>query len=342
MKLNNVKNLKGSILIILMSLCFVFIFTACSENKKDMSANESQTTLDIALTETEESNSETNTSDKTIVNLIDKDREGNSITLPDEIDKIISMGPSNTEILTVLGFADKIVAVDTYSNNIDGIAADVTMFDMMEPDGEQIISLQPDIIFVSGMSKVVGDDPLKAVSDAGICIIYIPSSTSIEGIKEDIRFVADVMGVTKKGNEIVSDMEKEIDAIKTIGDTITDKKTVYFEISAAPYMYSFGSGVFLDEMIGIIGAKNAFSEIESWASIADEQIFAVNPDVILTSVNYIDNPTDEIKSRTGWEEITAVKNDAVYYINSDASNRPNQNIITALKEMAKSVYPELY
>jgi iron complex transport system substrate-binding protein len=59
-------------------------------------------------------------------------------------------------------------------------------------------------------------------------------------------------------------------------------------------------------------------------------------------VNYIENPVQEIKSRLGWGEIAAVKNNAVYYINADASNRPNHNIIKALKEMARVVYSDEY
>jgi len=137
-------------------------------------------------------------------------------------------------------------------------------------------------------------------------------------------------------------MEFVIDNVRAIGETITDKKTVYFEIEAAPWMYSFGKGVFLHEMIGIVGATNIFGDQESWTSVADEVVLAEDPDVILTSVNYIDDPIGEIKSRPGWGGITAVKDGAVYYINTDASNRPSQNIVKALVEMAKAIYPGLY
>ena len=273
---------------------------------------------------------------------INKDREGNSITLPQTINKIISMGPSNTEILEALGFGDKIIAADEYSNNVSGIKSDIPMFSMMNPDNEQIINLQPDIIFVTGMTKAGGDDPFKLVSEAGICVIYIPSSLSIDGIKEDIKYIAAVIGAQSKGNQIISDMEKEIDNIKKIANTISDKKSVYFEIAAAPWMYSFGSGVFLNEMIELIGARNIFADLKEWVSIADEAVLEANPDVILTSVNYVENPIDEIKSRSGWDVTTAVKNNDVYYIDTDLSNRPSQNIIKAMKEMAKAIYPDKY
>jgi iron complex transport system substrate-binding protein len=272
-----------------------------------------------------------------------KDREGNAISLPDKIEKIIVIGPSNTEVLVALGFVDKIIATDAYSNNVEGIAPEISMLpSITEIDGEFVIDLQPDVIFVTGMSKVGGENPLKVVEDAGICVIVIPSSASIEAIKDDIRYIAAVMGAESKGKTIISDMEKEIAEIKKIGEGITDKKKVYFEISAAPYMCSFGEGVFLNEMIGLIGAENILGNQDSWVSVADEAVLEANPDVILTSVNYIDDPIGEIKSRPGWDAISAVQNGAVHYISTDASNRPSHNVTKALREMAEAVYPDKY
>ena len=273
-----------------------------------------------------------------------QDREGNSIILPEKIDKIISIGPSNTELLVALGFTDKIIAADAWSGNIPGITADIAMLPSMEEiDNEFIIELQPDIIVVTGMSKAGGNNPLQVVEDTGICIIIIPSSSSINGIKEDIRYMAALMNVASKGEDIIKAFEQEIEDIKKIGETITEKKTVYFEISAAPWMYSFGKDTFLNEMIMLIGANNIFANQEiSWMSVADEQILEANPDVILTSVNYLDDPIGEIKSRSGWSVITAIQNDEIYYIDTDSSNRPNHNIVTALKQMAKAIYPDKY
>jgi len=273
------------------------------------------------------------------------DREGNPITLPETIERIACFGPSNTEILCAMGVTDKLVAVDTYSFNVEGIAADLPMFDMMAPDAEKILALNPDVLFVTGMSKVGGDDPYKPMKDAGVCVIYMPSSSSLNGIKEDIAYIASVVGETEKGDEVVAKMEDDIAAIKAIADTAPETKTIYFEISAAPYMYSFGSGVFLNEMIELINCVNIFAdkaEFSGWISVTDEVVLGANPDVIMTSVNYLPDAVGEIKGRPGWDALEAVKNDQVFYIDTDSSNRPSQNIIKAFLEMAQAVYPELY
>jgi len=277
------------------------------------------------------------------------DREGNPITLPTRLDRIISMGPSNTEILAALGLADRIIAADTYSKNIPGLTKDVQFFDMLAPNGERIMNLSPDVIFVTGMCKAGGVNPFKMLVDMGTCVIYIPSSSSIDEIKEDVRFIAKVMDAVEKGEAIVVNMESEIDRIKAIGETITDRKTVYFEIASSPYLYSFGKGVFLNEMLEIIGAENILADKVSWVAVADEVILKKNPDVILTNVtgtpannSALGEPVKTIMSRPGWGNMAAVQNRDVYYIDADASSRPSHNIVITLQEMAKVVYPEKY
>jgi iron complex transport system substrate-binding protein len=95
-------------------------------------------------------------------------------------------------------------------------------------------------------------------------------------------------------------------------------------------------------MIELIGARNIFADQMGWLAVTEEAAISANPDVILTNVNYIEDSIGEIKSRDGWEEVNALKNNAVYYIDNGYSSLPNHNIVKALKEMALAVYPEAF
>lgn len=272
------------------------------------------------------------------------DPSGAAISLPDTIEKIIVLAPSITETLLALGMGDSIIAIDTQTQaqGYKELAADLPAFDLMTPDAEQLAALAPDVMFVSGMSMANGENPFQPLIDLGVCIVTIPSSESIAGIYEDIAFLGAVVDKQDEAAALVDNMRAEIERIGAIGKTITEKKSVYFEIAAAPYAYSFGSGVFLNEMIELIGATNILADQQSWLSVELEGVVAKNPDVILTNVNYVENPTQEIMDRSGWGEVSAVKNKAVYAIDNMASSLPNHNIVKALAEMAKAVYPEQY
>ncbi len=275
-----------------------------------------------------------------------QDREGNEFNVPKEVNTIISTAPSNTEVLVALGLADKLVAVDKYSADVEGISEDLPKIDFRNPDAEAIIALNPDIVIASGHNKAGDEDPFALIKEAGIPVAYIPSSYSIDGIYGDIEFIASLTDTEKEGKDLINSMKEEIEAIKAIGDTITDKKNVYFEIGAGSGLYTFGNETFLNEMIETIGATNVFGEENSWITVTPEAVIDANPDVILANTPGTNEAgltaVEDIKSREGWDTITAVQNGAVYSIDNNASSRPSQNVIKALKEIAKAIYPDEY
>ena len=273
-----------------------------------------------------------------------KDRAGNDIALPDKIESITCLAPSATDIILSLGLADKIIASDSTSidmlktNNID--ISNITVFDMLNPDSEKMIAIKPDIVIVNNFSVFSGKNSLDSIKASGICIAVIPSSDTIKSIEDDITFLGNVLNKNEAASNIINIMDKNIENIRAIGESIQNKKKVYFEIAALPNLYTFGTNVYLDDMINIIGASNIFSDRNSWITAAEENVLFANPDVIFTSVHYINNPTEEILSRESWQNVNAIKNKDVYYIVS--GSLPTHNIIQALIEMAKFAYPEEY
>ena len=326
------------ILSLILALTLVFALAACGNSIAPSNDPPADTAAPEILTpETPEETEAQND----VPAVITADRQGNPITLPDEINKIIAFGAANSEILVGLGVADNIIAVDTWTYDVAGLPEGLPMFDMGSPDVEAIIALEPDVMIITGMVQAQGsgDDMYKPLVDAGICVIYIPSSDSIAGIYEDIQYLGNVVGKGGAASDIISEMQTKIAAVKAIGDTITERKTVFFDLGE---LYSLGSDNFLNEMLELVGLQNIFADQSGWLAANDETILSLNPDIIFTSVNYMPTPVDDILTRSGWGAITAVANADVYYIDANASNRPSQHIIVALEQMASVSYPELY
>ncbi|MDR0443756.1 MAG: ABC transporter substrate-binding protein [Treponema sp.] len=271
------------------------------------------------------------------------DRAGRTVTIKNQINRIVSTAPSNTEIIASLEMTHKLVAIDRHSANVAGIPSNLPLLDFFYPDVEVIINLEPDIIIASGHNPTgSGEDPFRLLGEAGIPVVYISMSRSIEDIYCDITFIAGLLQVSGKGEEVIRTMKEQIADITQKAELIEIRKTVYFEISAAPEMMTFGKDSFLNDMISVIGARNIF-ENDNWlVSPGAESIIDRNPDVILTNVNYIPNPINEIKTRPGFNHIDAVINDHVYQIDNDSSVRPSPRITLALRQMSRAVYPEIY
>jgi iron complex transport system substrate-binding protein len=276
-----------------------------------------------------------------------------SAVAKNDVKRVISTAPSNTEIIADLGQAYKLVAVDVHSANVEGIPANLPLLDFFYPDAEVIINLSPDLIIASGHNPTgSGEDPFRLLRDMGVQVVYISMSKSIAGIYEDITLIAELLQAEEEGKALISKTSAMIDEIANaalaahasstaqMAAGIKNKKTVYFEISTAPDMMTFGKDSFIHDMIITIGAENIFGK-ENWlVTPGAETIINRNPDVILTNVSYIDDPIGEIKSRPGFNHINAVKNNRIYRIDTDSSVRPSARVVKALRQMQEAIYPE--
>lgn len=270
------------------------------------------------------------------------DPSGAAIAIPENIDSIVVLAPSIAETVVALGLGDKIVGYDLQSMGIAGLPDDVPTFDTVTPDVEQLVALAPDVLLVSSLSLYDQEAPYQPLIDAGVCVICIPTSESIEGVKSDISFLAAALNANEAGQKLLDKLDTELDELAAVAASIPaeGRKSVYFEISPAPYLYSTGSGTYLNEMIEWIGGINVLANHSSWISVEGEAIVAANPDVIFTNVNYMDDAVGEILARDGWAGVSAVVNEDVYYIDNMASSLPNQNIVVAMRQMLEALYPD--
>lgn len=332
---------------------------ASSETQKESTTNTSESSENAstdaaegsAEAATKEEASTTEDSEATATDLPTQDLAGNDIVVPEEIDAIISMSPSSTRLLIDLGLADYIVACDTYSYEYYGadLEADLPQYDMMAPDQESIVALSPDIVFTTGMSYATGTDVYASVREAGICVADIPTADTLDQIGEGIEFIGACTGKADEAAEIVEEMNATIDEIKELAATIEDgdKKTVLYETNTPtpdyPTIYSAGSGTYIAEMIEALGAINATADQEGWASLTEEDAIAINPDVIISTDMFTPDAVDTHLTLSGWENVTAVANGDVYLMElSNELNQPNQHVVSAMVEMAKYIYPEVF
>lgn len=253
--------------------------------------------------------------------------------------KLVSTAADITEILDGLGHGGDIVLADVYSAGAGSVNSEVCTMDYLNPDVEAIIALSPDCVFVSGSSTDGTVDPYSALTEAGVKVVYIPTAASIQGIKDNIAAIADEVGASDKASELNASIDEAVEAAKKRADG-KDPVSVYFEIGAAPWLYTFGNGTFLDEIITVCGGRNIYSAEQGWISNTEETVIAANPEVIITNVMYDGYDYNEILSRPGWEAIAAVKNSRVVGVDANATSRGSQNIVKGIEAISKAIIPD--
>lgn len=95
-------------------------------------------------------------------------------------------------------------------------------------------------------------------------------------------------------------------------------------------------------MIEAAGVENIYADQQGWFAVTEEDLITRNPEAIVSTVNYIEDPKGEILAREGWSTISAVQNKEVYLLNADIMDRPGPRIGEAVEMIAQTIYPELF
>ncbi|WP_407407323.1 ABC transporter substrate-binding protein [Peribacillus sp.] len=314
-----IRTVRSSWIALLMVALFL---TGCASNDDQKSLEKK----DPATTEEVKSNTVT-------------DDSGKEITFDKVPETVISLQPSNTEILYALGVGNKVIGATDFDNYPEEAKDVERVSDSMTINSEKIISLKPDAI----IAYTIGDEAaLKPLEDAGIPIFIIKSAVTFDDVYSDIDQIAKVMGVTDQGDDLVKNIKKQIKDVEEKVASVDSKEKTYFEISPSPEIYTAGAETFQQEILASAGIENIFADQKGWAKIADEEVVKRNPDAIITTVGYVDNAVDEIKSRKGWKDVSAVKEDQVYQLSEDVMSRPGPRIGEAVELTAKTIYPQLF
>jgi iron complex transport system substrate-binding protein len=276
------------------------------------------------------------------------DRMGNIVTFTEPPERIVSLAPSNTEIVFAIGAGDNVVGVTDYCNYPYDFAAWVEAGNMTSignywnPSVEPIVALEPDFVLATSASL----DAADTLKNLGYAVLVVEGET-IDDVLQDILLVGRATYKNAEASALVTEMRARIDAVvnQAAGAVTTPK--VYHEVWNDPLM-SVGPGTFIDELITLAGGENIFNDATtSWPTVSSEAVIEKNPDVMFFPDMYmgIDNfyeTIEAVESRPGWDTITAVQNDALYEINADIVSRSGPRLVDALEILAKMVHPEIF
>lgn len=269
-----------------------------------------------------------------------EDSFGNKETIEKEPMKIISLAPSNTEVLFALGLGDKVVGITSYCNYPEETATKEVVGSYKQFNLERIVELNPDLVLISGSGE---EEDNKILRDAGIKVLGFDPN-SIADVMKGIELISKATGTSEKANEVIGAME---DKKNEILDKVKGQEPVkvFYEIWSDPLMGA-GKGSFMDELITLSGGKNIADDADGAYPKYDlEQLIERNPEVYLAAKGMEDMTVESMKIRPGYDAITAVKNHRVYLFEdneADIVSRAGTRIIEALELVAKAIYPEVF
>ncbi len=266
------------------------------------------------------------------------DMMGREVTLSEPATRVVALTASDCEIIYALGAGDKLVGRGEFCDYPSEVLEVPSVQSGYETNVEQIIALQPQVLFMSTMAQP--KEQVEALEAAGIRVV-VSDAKNIEDTYTAIRLIGLLMDKAEEAEGLVADMKTTFDKVKANSDG-DGTKTVYFEVSPLEYgLWTAGNNTFMNEAAEMIGLKNAFADVEGWGEISEEQVIERNPDYIVTISMYSGEgptPTEEIISRAGWENVTAVKNAAILNLQNNELSRPSPRLADGIEMLYEFVY----
>lgn len=261
------------------------------------------------------------------------DMTGREITLTEPATRIVALTASDCEILCALGAEETLVGRGEYCDYPESILDVPVVQSGSETNIEQILALAPQVVLMNDMDQTM--EQVDALENAGIRVV-VCNADNIEQTYTSMRLIGALMGKTAEAEALISDMQATFNSISDKSEK--SGKTVYFEVSPLQWgLWTAGANTFMDELANICGLTNAFADVEGWVGISEEQVIERNPDYIVTITMYYGEgplPEEEIMSRAGWEDLSAVANKNVFNADSNEVSRPGPR----LKDAAIALY----
>ncbi len=269
---------------------------------------------------------------------------GKEINLAQPARRVISLAPSNTEILFFVGAGAQVVGRDAFSD-YPAEAAAITDIGggFGELDTETMVSLQPDLVLASQLSPA---EQVQALEELGLTVYYLSNPVDLGGMFENLRIVAMLTGQSQGLEEKIEELEMRIQAVEEKIVDVPQRLDVFYELDAtdpkAPW--TPGKDTFVSNLISMAGGNNLGDQLEGeWAQLSIEKLVEVDPDIILLGDAVWGGVTAEsVAARAGWESLQAVKEGRVYPFDDNLASRPGPRMVDGLEAMAKLMYPELF
>lgn len=275
--------------------------------------------------------------------LVVTDGLGREVTLAAVSERIVSLAPSNTEILFAVGAGGDVVGVTEYcdypeeAREIENIGG----FSAKSISVEKIVSLEPDLVVASGG---VQQPVVEALEQVGVPVIALAPS-DFEDVYENILLIGQVTGHEAQATEVVEEIRTRMDAVAEKVAAVPREKRprVFWEVFDEPLMTA-GPSTFTGQMIELAGGVNIFADVtEDYPQINPEEVIARDPDVIIGPDSHADKLTPEqVAARPGWDQIEAVKDGRIHLIDGDIASRPGPRLADAVEAMARALYPDQF
>lgn len=257
--------------------------------------------------------------------------------------RLVSICPSNTELVAYLGLTDQLVGVDHFSDWPEAVQDLPKLGPDLNIRMDKVEELKPDLVLASlsvpGMEKNI-----EELEKRGLPYIVL-NPNSLQEISQDLRKVGEHTGTSDRAGRVIEVYNRIIQYYVQLANTIQEKPNVYWEWWPEP-VFTPGGKNWLTEISELAGAKNAFAD-QDMASVQTDwnEVYKRNPDVVCMvwmGVKERKMDPDHVRNREGWKNVKAVKHDQIHLLEEAFYCRPSPRLLVGLQKVAALLHPNVF
>ncbi len=244
--------------------------------------------------------------------------------------RIVSLSPTATEILFAIGAGDQVVAVDEFSNYPpEAPTTDLSGFD---PNIEAIVSYDPDLVVVA----YDANDLVAGLTALEIPVLFSGAPIDIEGGYAVLQELAAAVGRSDEAAALIDEMRAAIEEAVATGPGVPLR--VYHELDEN--YFSASSAGFIGAVYSALGVVNIADEADSagtgFLQLTEEYIVAADPELIVIT-DQVAYTADDVASRPGWSEVTAVREGNIVVVEADTASRWGPRLPDFIRAIAEAL-----
>jgi iron complex transport system substrate-binding protein len=246
--------------------------------------------------------------------------------------RIVSLQPSATVILSAIGKLDRVVACTKYCAEVcpELRKRDITIVaDSWTASAQQIVAVRPDLVIAAVPYQ---ENAVTEILKSGARFLGLAPKT-LADIYADIAAIAGIMHASDRGNEVIAKMQADIEIVKRQQNG--KRPRVFCEEWGKPLIASQSWVAELVEAAGgeFVGLPGKQTTVEA--------VLEENPDVIIAAWCGAGDrvPLEHIVHGRKWENMKAVKDGRVYCIRDEFLNTPAPTLIQGLRALEAAIRP---
>lgn len=241
--------------------------------------------------------------------------------------RVVSLSTTHTEIIQSLEAEETLIAVDSFSE----VDFPVEVIDAYTVTAEELAPLNPDVVILAFDFNGI----VEGLKNQEINYVLLPPAKNFEDVYSQIEIIGSLVNKESEAFSTTRDMKIEINRIldnANFGDA-----SVYHEIGYSYGIYSVNSDSLIGQIYNSLGVVNIANNTEDpfgsgYPALTEEQVIESNPEYIV--IGHSDYLNKDLSTRVGWEDINAIKNSNVYFLDENLANNWGTTTVELVEQIA--------